>query len=164
MMQIEARSEVVRTSESYDAPPPRDRLPTLPEDLSEYAWIHTGPPSWSGDHPSDGDDDGGGALEAELASEQRALDELTAGLLVDLWHSDVPNVVTSVETVVDEREARILSLVDGRATIGTLLEISGLPLPDMLGILCELCARGVISLDRSQRVARRDSDVPGSDA
>ena len=163
MLQIEARSEVVRTSESYEAPPPRDRLPTLPEDLSEYAWIHTAPPSWSEDHPSDGGDEED-VLEAELANEQSALDEITAGLLVDLWHSDVPNVVTSVETVVDEREARILSLVDGRATIGTLLEVSGLPLPDMLGVLCELCARGVISLDRSQRVARRDSDVPGSDA
>jgi hypothetical protein len=25
----------------------RDRMPTLPEDLSEYARIHTGPGSWS---------------------------------------------------------------------------------------------------------------------
>lgn len=159
MLQIEARSEVVRTSEGYDAPPPRDRLPTLPEDLSEYAWIHTGPPSWSEDHLSDHDED---VVHAETASEQSALDDITAGLLVDLWHSDVPNLVTSVEMVVDEREARILSLVDGRATIGTLLEMSGLPTPDVLGIMCELCARGVITLDRSQRVARRDSDVPGA--
>ena len=153
MMHIEARSEVVRTSESYDAPPPRDRLPTLPEDLSEYAWIHTGPPSWADDPPS-GDD----VVEA-ATSEPTALDDMTAGILVDLWHSDVPNLVTSVETVVDENEARILSLVDGRATIGTLLEVSGLPLPDVLGILCELCARGVITLDRSQRPAGRESDA-----
>jgi len=27
----------------------RDRMPTLPEDLSEYARIHTGPGSWSAD-------------------------------------------------------------------------------------------------------------------
>jgi len=27
----------------------RDRMPTIPEDLSEYARIHTGPGSWSAD-------------------------------------------------------------------------------------------------------------------
>ena len=161
MMQIEARSEVVRTSEGYEAPPPRDRLPTLPEDLTEYAWIHTGPPSWSEDRPSH-DEDGiqEARTDAETASEQSALDDITAGLLVDLWHSDVPTLAASVETVVDEREARLLSFVDGQATIGTLLEVAGLPTPDVLGIMCELCARGVITLDRSQRLARRDSDVP----
>ena len=153
MMQIEARSEVVRTSESYDAPPPRDRLPTLPEDLSEYAWIHTGPPSWSDDPPSGHD------VVADTASEPNALDDMTAGLLIDLWHSDVPNV-TYLEAVVNEQEARLLSFIDGRATIGTLLEVSGLPLPDVLGILCELCSRGVVTLDRSQRVASHDTHAP----
>ncbi len=153
MLQIEARSEVVRTNESYEAPPPRDRLPTLPEDLSEYAWIHTGPPSWSDDPPSGHD------VVAATSSEPSPLDDMTAGLLVDLWHSDVPNV-TCAKAIVDEQEARFLSLLDGRATIGTLLEISGLPLPDVLGMLCELCARGVITLDRSQRAARFDSVAP----
>ncbi len=158
MMQIEARSEVVRTGESYDAPPPRDRLPTIPEDLSEYAWIHTGPPSWSDDRPSERDVELD-TVHAQMSREQSALDAMTAGLLVDLWHSDVPSVVAAVETVVDEREARILSLVDGRATVGMLLEMSGLALSEMLGVLCELCARGVIALDRSQRFARRE-DAP----
>ena len=153
MMQIEARSEVVRTSESYDAPPPRDRLPTLPEDLSEYAWIHTGPPSWSDDPPSGYD------VVADTASEPNALDDMTAGLLIDLWHSDVPNV-TYLEAVVNEQEARLLAFIDGRATIGTLLEVSGLPLPDVLGILCELCSRGVVALDRSQRTAAHDAHAP----
>lgn len=27
----------------------RDRMPTIPEDLSEYARVHTGPGSWSAD-------------------------------------------------------------------------------------------------------------------
>jgi len=27
----------------------RERMPTIPEDLSEYARIHTGPGSWSAD-------------------------------------------------------------------------------------------------------------------
>ena len=26
---------------------PREKMPTIPEDLSEYARIHTGPGSWS---------------------------------------------------------------------------------------------------------------------
>ena len=99
---------------------------------------------------------------AATPSDAGSLDDITAGLLVDLWHSDVPSLVSSIETVVDDREARILSLVDGRATIGTLLEISGLALPDVLGALCELCARGVITLDRSRRLERRDSEAPVS--
>lgn len=138
---LHMQTEVVRTSDIREAPPTRDRLPTIPEDLSEYAWIHTGPPSWSN-----------GLAVAEPV-EQGACDDASAELLVDLWHSDVPNVVAYVETVVDANEARILSLVDGHATIGTLLETSGLALPDVLGALGELCARGVITLDRSQRRA-----------
>jgi hypothetical protein len=34
-------------------PPPRDALPTVPCDLSEYARLATGPLSWSA--PADGD-------------------------------------------------------------------------------------------------------------
>jgi len=148
---LHIQTEVVRTGDIREAPPTRDRLPTIPEDLSEYAWIHTGPPSWS---------DG---LAVAVAVEQDAcddatastLDDVSAELLVDLWHSDVPNVVAYayVETVVDANEARILSLLDGYATIGTLLETSGLAFPDVLRALGELCARGVITLDRSQRRA-----------
>ncbi len=138
---LHMQTEVVRTSDIREAPPTRDRLPTIPVDLSEYAWIHTGPQSWSN-----------GLAVAEPV-EQGACGDASAELLVDLWHSDVPNVVAYVETVVDANEARILSLVDGHATIGTLLETSGLALPDILGALGELCARGVITLDRSQRRA-----------
>ena len=149
---LHMQTEVVRTSEIREAPPTRDRLPTLPEDLSEYAWIHTGPPSWS---------DGLAAAapvavetsDGATGAQSSALDDANAELLVDLWHSDVPRVVAYVEAVVDANEARILSLVDGHTTIGMLLETSGLALPDMLGALCELCARGVITLDRSQRLA-----------
>ena len=139
---------LARTSQSYEAPPSRDRLPTLPEDLSEYAWIHTGPPSWSREAAASE------ALEASPpGDEPSALDTITAGLLLDLWHSDVPHIVAPVTTVVDESELRLLSLMDGETTIGTLLESSGLPLANLLGSLCELCARGVVSLDRSRRLA-----------
>jgi hypothetical protein len=78
MLHTDARSEIARTGQSYEAPPSRDRLPTLPEDLSEYAWIHTGPPSWSDIRPCTG----------ELASytqndcEPSASDDVDAGALV----------------------------------------------------------------------------------
>ncbi|MBX3264610.1 MAG: hypothetical protein KF782_33370 [Labilithrix sp.] len=144
---MDARHDLVRTAESYEAPPPRDRLPTLPEDLSEYAWIHTGPPSWS-------DGDRGAASASAPVAVASALDDAGAGLLVDFWHSDVPKVVAYVESVADPSEARVLELLDGRATIGVLLETSGLALPDVLGPLSELCARGVVALDRSQRLPR----------
>jgi hypothetical protein len=120
---------------TYEAPPSRDRLPTLPEDLSEYARIHTGPPSQPPPH-------------------DESLDEITAGRLVDLWHSDIPCMVSPSTNVANQREFRLMTLIDGRATVGTLLEASGMPLSDMLESLCELCARGVIVLDRSARLAR----------
>ena len=42
----------------------------------------------------------------------------------------------------------------GYTSYGALLETSGLPLTDVLGTLCELCARGVVALDRSRRLTR----------
>ncbi|MBX3204746.1 MAG: hypothetical protein KF764_06740 [Labilithrix sp.] len=163
MLQTDARSDLVRTAETYEAPPPRDRLPTLPMDLSEFAWIHTGPPSWSdgaGDEtaacPSELDSPGVGLASSSahdvVATEPH--DGVDVEALVDLWHSDVPSVVADAESVFDPSEARILELVDGRASVGTLLETSGLLLPDLLGSLGELCARGVLALDRSRRPAR----------
>jgi hypothetical protein len=139
----------------YEPPPPRDRLPTLPEDMSEYAWLNTGPRSWSDDasHAADAgeclasdapidDDDGEVAAAAEM-------DEVTAGLLVDMWHGDVPRVVAERITNIDEREAHVLSLMDGRSTVGTLLVTSVLSVRDIVATLCELRARGVVTLDRA---------------
>ena len=149
---LHIQTEAVRQGELREAPPTRDRLPTIPVDLSEYAWTHTGPQSWSDGlavaEPVEQD-----ACDHASASEASTFDDVSAELFVDLWHSDVPNVVAYVETVVDANEARILSLVDGHATIGSLLETSGLALADVLGALGELCARGVITLDRSKRRA-----------
>ena len=157
---LHIQTEAVRQGDIRETPPTRDRLPTIPVDLSEYAWTYTGPQSWS-DGLAVAEPVAQDACDHASASGSSTVDDMRAELLVDLWHCDVPYVVGYFETVVDASEARILSLVDGRATIGTLLEVSGLPLPDVLGVLCELCARGVITLDRSQRVARRDSDMPG---
>lgn len=122
----------------------RDRLPTLPHDLREYAWIHTGP----GSEPPPP------VMTKADPRDEDPLDALETGLLVDLWHSDVPRVVPTSDTTVlsDHREAFVLSLLDGQSTVGALLEIADLPVGEVLAILCELCARGVVTLDRSRRL------------
>ena len=137
------------SARSYEPPPMRDRLPTLPHDLSEYAWIHTGPDS---ERPP------GVAPVREDAIDP--LDAMETGLLIDLWHSDVPRVSAAdpKACTVDHREAFVLSLLDGESTVGSLLEIADLPVADVLAVLCDLCARGVVALDRSGR--RADSTPP----
>jgi len=157
----------------YEPPPMRDRLPTLPHDLREYAWIHTGPPSETrlAAAPTDAndasrEDDGRDASDANDANdandEMNEMNEIETGLLVDLWHSDVPRVAATDTTVCsDHREAFVLSLLDGESTVGALLEIADLPVAEVLAILCELCARGVVTLDRSRRI---DTPVPNAAA
>ena len=115
----------------YEAPPVRDRLPTIPHDLSEYARSETGP---------DLQDD--------------PLRSLTAGPLVDLWPSDVPSVVGTAQAHaerVDHREAFVLSLLDGESSLEELAAAADLPGAEILTVICELCARGIVTLDRSQR-------------
>lgn len=148
-MEMDARD--ARATELYE--PPRDRMPTIPEDLTEYAWIHTGPPSVEGDRERE---PFAWASEEEVLFREGSVDEITTGLLIDLWHSDVPHIVTYDTAVIDEREACVLSLMDGHSTVGVLLESSGLPVADLLDTLCDLCARGVVELDRSRRVSRSD--------
>ena len=116
----------------YEAPPVRDRLPTIPHDLSEYARMQTGP-------SPEGDD---GPLRA------------TTGSLVDAWPTDVPCVIGSAAehaAEVDHREAFVLSMLDGESTLGSMLDVLDLPGPEVLAIVCDLCARGIVTLDRSQR-------------
>ena len=42
----------------------------------------------------------------------------------------------------------VLSLIDGQSTVGDILERVGSPDAEALGVLCDLCARGVITLER----------------
>jgi hypothetical protein len=145
----------IATATCYEPPPPRDKLPTLPEDLSEYAWIHTGPPSLSDDPMAAyWERDPFPSKPPEAFEHAGTLDELLAGSLVDLWHSDVPYVVADAPAVLDEREARILARMDGNATVGDLTGSSGMPVADVLGLISELCSRGVVTLDRSGRLPR----------
>jgi hypothetical protein len=101
----------------------RDRFPTAEYDLSEYAWLHTGPSSWS--------------AEPELDDPRR---------------SERVRVVEQVDdedaAMVDEREAFILSLVSPTSTVADMLDMSGLPISDVLAILASLSDRGVIELVR----------------
>jgi hypothetical protein len=142
----------------------RDRLPTLPHDLREYAWIHTGPPSVAAERAERASRTPAAPVARHRESHVRelepavedaidAMDSIETGLLVDLWHSDVPRVASGGTTsCTDHREAFVLSLLDGASTVGSLLEIADLPVAEVLAILCDLCARGVVTLDRSRRV------------
>jgi hypothetical protein len=47
MLHHDARPNLDSNTQQRDAAPARDRMPTLPYDLSEYAWLHTGPASWT---------------------------------------------------------------------------------------------------------------------
>jgi len=52
---------------------------------------------------------------------------------------------------VDHREAFVLSLLDGESSLEELAAAADLPGAEVLAIIRELCARGIVSLDRTQR-------------
>jgi hypothetical protein len=125
-----------RNHRLYEAPPVRDRLPTIPHDLSEYARIQTGPsPEAHHDDP---------------------LHAMTSGPLVDVWPTDVPCVTGSAAqhaAYLDHREAFVLSMLDGESSLASMLDAVDLPGAEVLAIICDLCARGIVTLDRSGRSA-----------
>ena len=130
------------------AGPLRDRMPTLPHDLSEYARELTGPASFSA-HPQ----------AEQLAA--WALDDhvdpnfaTTTLLLADISPADVPRVVLAPEEVarlVSHREAFVVASIDGQSTLETVPDTVDLPFGEVLAIICNLCARGILALDRSGR-------------
>jgi hypothetical protein len=123
----------------------RDRFPTSPYDLSEYARLHTGPTSWSAR-----DDD-----ELDAPNVEPIEDEIS-DLLCELWQSDIPKIASDSNELsrVDHREAFVLSLIDGESNVESLLTVADLPQSDVLSILCDLCERGIVTLDRSKRAHR----------
>lgn len=125
----------------------RDRLPTLPHDLSEYARDNTGPTSWSA-HP-DAEMLSAWVLEAH---DEPAYTRSTA-LLVDLLPTDVPRVIVTGPLAVghvSHREAYVLASIDGHSTIDTLLDLVDLQAGEVLAIVAGLCARGIVAIDRLQ--------------
>jgi hypothetical protein len=143
----------------------RDRIPTSPYDLSEYAREQTGPASWSA-HPEESgarsaeDDESWGGGEKESGAREAlstwALSEhcepysaRTTELLSNIGPSDVPFINIPrrhAAEVLDDRETLIMAAVDGRATCAMLLDTIALPPGDVLAILCNLCARGFLVL------------------
>ncbi|MBS2011619.1 MAG: hypothetical protein JST00_01800 [Deltaproteobacteria bacterium] len=125
----------------------RDRLPTLPHDLSEYARDNTGPTSWSA-HP-DAEMLSAWVLEAH---DEPAYTRSTA-LLADLMPTDVPRVMVTGPLAVghvSHREAYVLASIDGHSTIDTLLDLVDLHAGEVLAIVAGLCARGIVAIDRLQ--------------
>jgi hypothetical protein len=116
-------------------PPMRDRLPTLPTDLSEYARETCGPDSWAATEA------------AELPLDETAM---VSGPLLDVRRSDVPRVALTSEErsdeILDHRAGFILSLLDGCSSVETVLDVAGLPEHETLEVLCDLCARGIVTL------------------
>ncbi len=122
----------------FPGPRMRDQMPTLPCDLAEYAWLQTGPESWSAF----------GAIDDELCMDE---DSFVAGPLVGVSPRDVPRVSLNpaqrFEQGLDHRQGFVLALLDHCSDLETLLDMAGLPQAETLGILCELVARGVVTLE-----------------
>lgn len=121
----------------------RHRLPTLPHDLSEYAREQTGHASWSA-HPQV-DELSAWALEPH----DDPACAMKTELLVDLCPTDVPCVVVSraeLARLVNHREAFVVASIDGSSTIEMMVDVVALPAAEVLEIIFDLCARGIVAL------------------
>lgn len=145
MLDANAGSEM---SGGFPCEPARDRMPTLPYDLTEYARESTGPASYSA-HPQ-ADLLAAWALDGHVdPSFARATD-----LLVDISPEDVPFVPVAAEELaglMNHREAFVVASIDGQSTLDALAYTVDLPAGEVLAIICNLCARGIVDLDRSRR-------------
>lgn len=105
-------------------PPTRDKLPTLPFELEEYARSSSLP---------DADDD-------LVFTAGPALVELTGR---------VPRVVATAELIgrLTPGEALLMSLVDGLSPVSMLVQIAGPDPDEALVVLCDLYARGLVAFD-----------------
>lgn len=113
----------------YVPPPMREKYPTLPYDLSEYARLHTGPGSWT----------------------DETIDQASIVSGPMLRWSDVLRITITAEEfrehALDRREALILSVVDGARTVESVCEVAGLPEDEALALLCDLRERGVLAVE-----------------
>jgi len=134
------------------AEPFRHRMQTRPHDLTEYARVVSGPASYSA-HPH-----------ADVLSAWALDDHIdptfarTTDLLVEISPTDVPRVLLApdaIAQVVSHREAFVVASIDGQSTLETIPETVDLPAGEVLAIICNLCARGILALDRSRRSVDR---------
>jgi hypothetical protein len=104
-------------------PPPRDRVPTLPFDLAEYA-------RWSC-----------------LPDEEDDL-VFTSGPVLHEITDRVPHVVADAATGdLSTTESLLLSLVDGVTPVSLLVQLAGADTEASLVVMCDLYARGLVALD-----------------
>jgi hypothetical protein len=107
-----------------ELPPPRDKLPTLPQDLSEFAQLSCLP---------DADDD--------LV--------FTAGLPLDAITGRIPELGPAAALLgtasLEPREALLLSLVDGLSPVSMVIDLAGGDADESLVVLCDLYARGYLA-------------------
>ncbi len=108
-------------------PPARDRLPTLPEDLADYALLSSLP---------DADDE----LIFSAGSAGPALSEMT---------ERVPRIsaTADVRAGLSHREALLLSLIDGLCPVSMVLDLAGTDRDETMVMLCDLYARGFVAFD-----------------
>jgi hypothetical protein len=107
-------------------PPPRDKLPTLPYDLREFAQQSCLP---------DADD--------ELV--------FTAGPPLDQTTTKIPQLASpsheSAWRELETRETLLLSLIDGLSPVSMVVELAGGDPDESLVVLCDLYARGYVAFD-----------------
>lgn len=105
-------------------PHPRDRVPTIPFELEEYA-------RWT-----------------SLPDEEDDL-VFTAGPVLQEITGRVPHVVVGadLEERLSQREALLLSLVDGVSPVQLLLQLAGDDVDEALVVMCDLYARGLVAFD-----------------
>ena len=75
-----------------------------------------------------------------------------AGPLIGVRGSSVPRAARPADEArwqLDQREEQILTLVERCASVNELLGASGLPESETLEILCDLCARDIVLLERA---------------
>jgi hypothetical protein len=103
-------------------PPPRDRLPTLPCVLDEYARLSCLPDE-----------------EDELI--------FTAGPVLEQMTSHIPHIVADRDLgeKLTSCEAVLLSLVDGVSPVSLLVQIAGTDHEEALVGMCDLYSRGLIA-------------------
>lgn len=125
----------------------RDRIPTVPHDLSELARLATGPLSSREVE----------RLFARLVDvHDDSLAARTAAVLAAVSPADVPRLALPADRaamLVDHREAFVLACIDGASSLEDVLEVVGLPTSDVLDIVCGLAARGIVALERDRRAA-----------
>jgi len=119
MMQTEALSP---TQGGALLPLPRDRQPTIPFELEEYA-------RWS--CLPDGDDD-------LVFTAGPVLEEITARIPYAVADADLDERLTP-------RESHVLSLVDDVSPVSVLVQLAGGDQAEALVVMCDLYARGLIA-------------------